>query len=556
MRLLRSTGHGLTLEEFATPTVVPSYAILSHTWKDGDEVTFDDLVNGTGREKSGYEKILFCAQQAKRDGLQYFWIDTCCINKANDIELSHAINSMFRWYRNAARCYVYLSDVSSPLHTVDNVVDSRPSRWESDFQNSKWFTRGWTLQELLAPSSVEFFSCEGRRLGDKKSLIRQIQTATGIPKAAIQGVTPLSQFDVNQRMSWIEHRQTRLEEDRAYSLLGIFGVYILAIYGEGTASAFKRLMDEISKVQKCIQDLRATDPRDDKKRIKNTKGGLLEDSYRRVLENPVFGQWRDSQESQLLWIKGEPGTGKTKLLCGIINDIEQLESLARTNLLSYFFCQAADARINNATAVLRGLLYLLVDQHPSLVSHIRKRHDHAGKALFEDANAWVALTEIFTSILHDPNLGDIYLVVDALNECIVDLPKLLDFIVDQSSAPPHVKWIVSSRNWPSIKERLAKAGRGVKLTLELSAADLQPDDIASVQSVYGPFRPIIAEGYPGRGIGGYDLRSVADRAFPFDYTGSGKTDHLCFYRPGKGIFWILKNENGPFRAVYSESTLR
>jgi hypothetical protein len=190
--------------------------------------------------------------------------------------------------------------------------------------------------------------------------------------------------------------------------------------------------------QQCIQHLHLTDPRDDKKRIEETKGGLLKDSYCWILENPDFQQWHDdSQQSRLLWIKGDPGKGKTMLLCGIISELER--SITPKDLLSYFFCQAPDARIHNATAVLRGLLYVLVDQKPSLVSHIRKRHNHAGKALFEDANAWVALRDIFTNILQDPSLSSTYLIIDALDECVVDLPKLLDFIVKQSSASPRVK---------------------------------------------------------------------------------------------------------------------
>jgi hypothetical protein len=136
------------------------------------------------------------------------------------------------------------------------------------------------------------------------------------------------------------------------------------------------------KDQECIQHLRTTDPRDDKKRIEETKGGLLEDSYRWILENPDFQQWRNDEEKHLLWVKGDPGKGKTMLLCGIVNELEK--SMAETDLLSYFFCQATDSRISNATAVLQGLLFLLVDQQPSLVSHIWKKHDKAGKVLFED----------------------------------------------------------------------------------------------------------------------------------------------------------------------------
>ncbi|KAF2691151.1 HET-domain-containing protein [Lentithecium fluviatile CBS 122367] len=430
MRLLRrsNTGEFSLTRNFIGDEPIPPYAILSHTWgPDTVEVTFNDLTNGCGKDKSGYEKIRFCGRQAEQDGLQYFWIDTCCINKANKAELSQAINAMFRWYRNATQCYVYLSDVSTAKRKSDN--EFIECTWEQTFRESRWFTRGWTLQELLAPSSVVFFSRDGKRLGDKSSLCQQIHEITVIPKSALQGV-PLSAFPVNERFSWMQPRETKLEEDKAYSLLGIFGVYVPPVYGEGLASSFKRLREEIGKLEQCMQDLHLTNPWDDKKRIEDSKGGLLKDSYRWILENPDFQRWRDDQQSRLLWIKGDPGKGKTMLLCGIANEL--MSSMAKTSLLSYFFCQATDSRINSATTVLRGLLYMLVHQQPSLISHIRKKHDHAGKALFEDVNAWVALSEIFTDVLQDPSLKDTYLIVDALGECVIRLPKLLDFVVQTS----------------------------------------------------------------------------------------------------------------------------
>jgi hypothetical protein len=465
MRLLRFTNSGefgLT-EDLVGDDTIPPYAILSHTWgPDTAEVNFEDITNGTGENKPGYGKIRFCGEQARKDGLEYFWIDACCINKKNYSELSHAINSMFYWYRNATRCYVYLSDVSTGKRKGDGA--SRDA-WESDFWRSRWFTRGWTLQELLAPASVEFFSLERERLGSKSSLKRQLHKITGISESAIYG-DHLSLFSVNERLSWINRRQTKLEEDKAYSLLGIFGVYVAPLYGEGMASAFKRLHEEIDKLERCIQDLRLTDPRDDKKRIEDTQGGLLRTSYRWILENSDYQQWHSTQQTRLLWIKGDPGKGKTMLLCGIINELKR--SITKSGLLSYFFCQATDSRINYATAVLRGLIYLLVDQQPSLASHVRKKYDHGGKALFEDTNSLVALLEIFNNILQDPNLSSTYIIIDALDECTTHLPELLDFIIQKSSACPHVKWLVSSRNWPLIVERLDQVGWKIRLCLELN----------------------------------------------------------------------------------------
>ncbi|KAM0443818.1 hypothetical protein ACHAO4_010354, partial [Trichoderma viride] len=222
---------------------------------------------------------------------------------------------------------------------------------------------------------------------------------------------------------------------------------------------------------KCLTDLRSTDPRDDKTRIEATKGGLFNDSYRWIIEHRDFRKWRDDERSRLLWIKGDPGKGKTMLLCGIVNELShrtRLRDQKANTLLSYFFCQAADERINSATAVLRGLIYLVVEQQPLLVSHVQKKYKHGGEALFKDANAWSALSEIFSNILEDASLERTYIIIDALDECVTDLPKLLDFISMKSALFSRVKWIVSSRNWPDIEERLDSATQQMRLCLELN----------------------------------------------------------------------------------------
>ena len=245
MRLLEYNNEGtFSLTQFWDE--IPTYAILSHTWGP-EEVTFRDMIEGNGTNKAGFDKIRFCGEQARRDGLQYFWVDTCCIDKSSSAELAEAINSMFRWYRDAGKCYVYLSDV--PKADVDSNDKSTPLPGESAFRRSRWFTRGWTLQELIAPRSVEFFSKDRELLGNKLSLERYICEVTGIPVKALRG-GPLADFSVNERLSWAKTRQTTREEDMAYSLLGIFGVHIGLIYGEGKGSACKRLREEIDKASK------------------------------------------------------------------------------------------------------------------------------------------------------------------------------------------------------------------------------------------------------------------------------------------------------------------
>ncbi|KAI8714000.1 NACHT domain-containing protein [Fusarium sp. LHS14.1] len=233
----------------------------------------------------------------------------------------------------------------------------------------------------------------------------------------------------------------------------------------------------------CLSDLRTTDPRDDKRRIEDTKGGLLQDSYHWILDHDDFRHWRDYQHGNLLWIKGDPGKGKTMLFCGLINEMGPATRLvdpeAKT-VLSYFFCQSADSRINSATAVLRGLIYLLVAQQNSLASHVQKRYRHVGKQLFEDENAWVALSDIFNNVLNDPSLEGTYIMIDALDECVVGLPDLLKFIVQNTSS--RVKWIVTGRNWPSIAEWLDPTTRGTTLSLELNQASISAAVNSYIQS--------------------------------------------------------------------------
>ncbi|KIW88799.1 uncharacterized protein Z519_10283 [Cladophialophora bantiana CBS 173.52] len=404
MRLLYSKGAGkysLT-REFAADEDVPAYAILSHTWIDGQEVTFEDIRGGGGRGKSGYNKINFFAQQANKDGLEYFWVDACCIDKSNPAELQEAIKSMFRRYQNAAKCYVYLLNVSK--------AGGRDMS-QQEFRQSPWFTRP------------------------------------------------------------MQHRQTTAAEDKAYALLGIFGVEMNLRCGEGYPSASKQLEEKIGQLNSCLRDLRITDPRHDKQRIEETKGGLLDGVYRWILENPDFQKWHDNKEDRLLWIKGDPGKGKTMLLCGIINELES--SISRIDLLSYFFCQATDSRINSATSLLCGLLSILINRQPLLISHITKKHDLAGRAIFEDSNAWFALTEVFMNILQDSRLTNTYFIIDALDECRTDLHRLSYFTALSSSrASPRVKWIISSCHLPDIEEGLQKAQFKVQVGLEFNSASV------------------------------------------------------------------------------------
>ncbi|KAF2994257.1 hypothetical protein E8E13_001704 [Curvularia kusanoi] len=240
MRLLHYNEFGrLDLTTFDDKTI-PPYAILSHRWGEF-EIVIEDIARNTYEEKEeSFRKLKFCADQAAKDGLEYFWIDTCCIDRWNRTERSISINSMFQWYRDANRCYVFLADVS----VTSKAEASQRSDWEKAFRKSEWFNRGWTLQELIAPVSVEFYSLEGMHLGSRQSLGQLIHDITDLPIAVLRNC-PLEQFSTTDRIRWIEGRSTTEEEDIVYCLLGILQVSMATAYGEGQQNAYDRLRMEL-----------------------------------------------------------------------------------------------------------------------------------------------------------------------------------------------------------------------------------------------------------------------------------------------------------------------
>lgn len=243
----------------------PPYAILSHTWGNG-EVSFQDLCHGLSPKvqcKNGWRKIDHCCRQARKDYLEYVWVDTCCIDKSSSAELQEAINSMFDWYARSSECYVFLADFQRPAELSSTVEiqaeDAAASAilgtvdvYLPGFKDARWFQRGWTLQELLAPESVRFFDTKWSEFGNKVSLRRQLAQITRISEsillATIMGARQaLSSVSIAQRMSWASSRITTRTEDTAYCLLGIFDVNMPLLYGEGP-KAFLRLQEEIMKI--------------------------------------------------------------------------------------------------------------------------------------------------------------------------------------------------------------------------------------------------------------------------------------------------------------------
>ncbi|RAQ99094.1 kinesin light chain [Stemphylium lycopersici] len=306
MRLLSYDALGrLVLTDFRGAETIPPYAILSHRWSDS-EILIEDISNKTYKEKKeGYRKLQFCAERAAQDKLQYFWIDTCCIDRWNNNERSKAINSMFQWYKSASRCYVFLPDVS--VWTETETVQR--NNWEASFCKSVWFIRGWTLQELIAPVSVEFFSCEGQRIGDKTSLDQLIHETTGIPLRALRNC-PLDEFTTSEREKWAKNRRTKEEEDIVYCLLGILGVSMSTTYGEGQESARSRLQAELEGASNAPSII----PFSKNPRFVGRESQLAQ------LEATLFS---NEQTTTTLAIVGPGGTGKSQLALEVAHRARQ-----------------------------------------------------------------------------------------------------------------------------------------------------------------------------------------------------------------------------------------
>ncbi|EXJ92512.1 hypothetical protein A1O3_01064 [Capronia epimyces CBS 606.96] len=491
MRLLQSDSHGRLSLTRNLIEDIPSYSILSHTWgTDDDEVTLADLENGSGKSKKGYNKLRFIEQQSKKDGLQYFWVDTCCIDKANHTELAEAIVSMFQWYKRAVRCYVYLSDVSSRKR--DSEQNGRV--WESAFRKSKWFTRGWTLQELIAPRQVEFYSRDGDLLGDKTSLEREIHEITRIPVAALRG-SPLSDFSPDEKMRWSENRYTKRIEDKAYCRLGIFDVSMSPIYGE-EEKAMVRLKDEICKsyrrqLDRIGHDTKSTSSNPDKISLHGRRESLVDslgfdqmDSRRStiktahpktcewLLKHPAYADWTNPQKLHehrgFLWINGKPGAGKSTLIkfahaCAAKNTPEG------EIILSFFFNARGDELEKSTVGMYRALLFQLLKKDAEL----RKVLDslHPSSEYQNQTPLWTVdlLCELLSAAVAKLGQRRLKCFIDALDEC--DEQQVQDMVVffeelGQKALDNGCQLYIcfASRHYPTIDIR-----NGRQLTLENEA---------------------------------------------------------------------------------------
>ncbi|KAH7303859.1 heterokaryon incompatibility protein-domain-containing protein [Stachybotrys elegans] len=301
MRLL-NTGTG-RFEEFIGRNI-PKYAILSHTWED-EEVSYKDMTSDQSYQNmEGYRKIKKTCGIALQAGYSYAWVDTCCIDKSSSAELTEAINSMYKWYQRAEMCYVFLSDLDSSASLEDTL------------QHCKWFTRGWTLQELIAPRTVTFFDQQWNYRASKKDMIGKLSMITKIDGTILDGSQPLSTASIAQRMSWASCRETTRIEDEAYCLLGIFDINMPLLYGE-ERKAFRRLQEEIIKSTSDLSIFAWHDPRSKTTRNPNPRVycGVLADSPLNFAESGPFSNLprRDSWDFSL-------SNSGVKIQCQIVSE--------------------------------------------------------------------------------------------------------------------------------------------------------------------------------------------------------------------------------------------
>jgi ABC-type oligopeptide transport system ATPase subunit len=479
MRLLHHLGDGhFRLEDFAEDNK-PDYAILSHTWLlNGREVTFDDLEKGNAQRKTAsYDKIRFCVEQAAKDGLDYSWVDTCCINKSSSAELQEAITTMFTWYRHAAKCYVYLPDISA----TEGKSDNHPMPWESAFRRSRWFKRGWTLQELIAPDTVEFFSAEGIRLGDKQSLSDLIHQVTGIPHQALQGAD-MDSFSVAERLSWMQDRQTKRKEDMAYSMLGIFGIFMPLMYGEGT-HASTRLHEEIQKKHKAgarINELLSklpVVPQAAFNSIENQYAATCLPNTRVELLQEII-DWVDGPDKRcIFWLNGIAGTGKSTVaqtICRLYQDRGNLGGSfffskgGGDSSLADKFVTTLASQISTKIPQVKQSIYDAITRQPNIAAHsLRDQWDQ------------LILKALSRSNKHAPST--ILFVIDALDECASerDIRIILKLITSsQSLTNIRLRILITSRPETPIRcgfSQISEAERQVFVLHEILPAIVDRD---------------------------------------------------------------------------------
>ncbi|KAJ3523681.1 hypothetical protein NM208_g12356 [Fusarium decemcellulare] len=354
------------------------------------------------------------------------------------------VSSRMEWYWNLSDV-ILDADRANPSYTrlrsnlESQVVEFYKKLLLFQMQSACLYYRNWASVLLRDAVKLDDWAEKLKEVKDAESSIRH----------------DFEQYNSEEMKAWIDgvHKASESQEALLESIY-------LTIRQEVRRQERKDEEERDAKNGECFAAFELTDPQLDKKTLQSRKGTPLWDSYRWVLKHDAYEKLVDDPSSRVLWISGEPGKGKTMLLCGIIDELEK-----SPRPLSYFFCQVTEPNLSSDTAVMRGLIYVLLDHQPSLISVVRPYYDKKKEKLFDSANSSVLLGEILTNMLQDASLHDAFLVVDALDECKVGRDRLTKLIVGLSSSC-RAKWIVSSRRWPEIGRELTDAQGLIPLELE------------------------------------------------------------------------------------------
>ncbi|CAK1364941.1 unnamed protein product [Cercospora beticola] len=417
----------------------PPYAILSHTWseRNEEEVTYQDLKDGIKDTTKPLTKLNFCKDRAKEAGYKYFWIDTCCIDKRNDAEVNYAIRSMWRWYFEAGVCFVYLSDLSKKR--------TRDTDWRDALKDCRWFTRGWTLQELIASKKIEFYARDGH-IGSREDLLPALRSITGIDLGR-------SMPSHATRLGWVTKRSTKRPEDRAYCMLGICDVSLDPRYGEGGNSAWRRLQDAIThrhgtialSVQRevtnddhpatMLEALRFDALETRRKTVKEP----LTKTCKWILAHPACAKWL-KLERKFFWIKGKPGAGKSVLIKYLDQHVTRKLKKSNAIGLHFYFNARGEQLEKSFMGLYRSLLVQLVDLVPEVAHEL-----NALGMPFDLPQLQSVLTSVILSIDRQ-----VWLFIDALDECREgDVRDLIEFLDGLQDAKLYV--CLASRHYPIVK---------------------------------------------------------------------------------------------------------
>jgi hypothetical protein len=466
MRLLNV--YSLKLVEF-NKDKKPAYAIASHRW-DEHEATFADVRDGQNTSTTGYQKVKDFADYVKThvQGVDWLWIDTCCINKESAAELSRAINLMFEWYRDADICLAYLRDV--------------PEAQDDSFERSEWFERGWTLQELLAPRTVVFLTRTWEVIGNKgdmgsgranvgQSLEEAIARITKIPLEVLQDYQRSAQWPTSEKLQWMEGRKATEEEDLTYALFGILNVFLGANYGErGRARdrllAALREREELELRQAELYGKIASwlSPANPWQNHQTARKQHEPETGAWLLQCERYRIWKASSNGHL-WLYGPAGSGKTILCSTAINDV-QAYCRGCTNVgQAIFYFSFSDQTMQSFENLVRSMVVQL-GQREQGVSLLRKAYERPDRTIGLDE-----LYQILTTIAR--SYDRVFLHLDGLDECLGQHDARLDILASLAMLLqdlPNIQLIATSRDYPEIRSYM-ESSKAIAMPLDRQAVD-------------------------------------------------------------------------------------